>query len=89
MANIEKNKNKFIPMPQDKKEFHRIKYSLKMALRILNGTFEEFNVQQYGTSGFDLEDDSENTSVECWYKPEQPNDEKQIQRDLNLPFIDG
>ena len=28
------------------------------------------------------------TTVECWYKPE-PNEEKKIERDLNLPFDSG
>ena len=75
-------------MPKDKKEYHRIKYSLKMALRIINGTFDDFNVQQYGTSGFNFEDDNEMTTVECWYKPE-PNEKEKIERDLNLPFEKG
>ena len=44
MANLEKKNSEVIPMPKDKKEYHRIKYSLKMALRIINGTFDDFNV---------------------------------------------
>ena len=75
-------------MPKDKKEYHRIKYSLKMALRIINGTFDDFNVQQYGTSGFNFEEDNEMTTVECWYKPE-PNEKEKIERDLNMPFEKG
>ena len=70
MASVEKKNSQVIPMPKDKKEFVRIKYNLKMALRIINGTFEDFKVWQYGTSGFNLEDDSETTTVESWFKPE-------------------
>ena len=70
-SNQEKKNSQVIPMPKDKKEYHRIKYNLKMALRIINGTFDEFKVQQYGTSGFNLEDDNEMTTVESWFKPEQ------------------
>lgn len=58
-------------MPKDTKEFHRIKYSLKMALRVINGKFKKFNVMQYGTSGFNLEDDNDMTTVECWHYSEQ------------------
>ena len=85
MANVDKKNSQVIPMQEDKKEFHRIKYSLKMALRIINGTFKEFEVKQYGTSGFNFEDDNEMTTVECWYKPE-PSEIKKIEKDLNLPF---
>lgn len=71
-SSMEKKNSQVIPMPRDKKEYHRIKYNLKMALRIINGTFDDFKVQQYGTSGFNLEDDNEMTTVESWFKPEQP-----------------
>ena len=44
MASVEKKNSQVIPMPEDKKEHHRIKYSLKMALRIIHGKFDEFKV---------------------------------------------
>ena len=72
-------------MAKDKKEYQRIKYSLKMALRIIDGTFEDFTVEQFGTSGFNLEEDNEMTTVECWYKPEL-HEEKLIESTSNLPF---
>lgn len=31
-----------IDLPEDSKEFKRVKYSLKMALRMINGTFDDF-----------------------------------------------
>ena len=76
-------------MRDDKKEYHRIQYQCKMALRIINGTFSEFSVQQYGTSGFNLEDDNEMTTIECWHRAKDDNQKKQIERDLNLPFEHG
>jgi len=71
-------------LPKDHKEYHRIKYSLKMALRIINGTFDDFEVKQYGTNGFNLEEDNDMTTVECWHKSDQVD--LQIEQDLNLPF---
>ena len=87
MTTAEKKNSSVIPMPKDHKEFHRIKYSLKMALRIINGKFKKFTVMQYGTSGFNLEDDNDMTAVECWHYSEQPD--MQIEQDLNFPFAQG
>lgn len=89
MSTAEKQTSQVIPMPSDKKEFHRIKYSLKMALRVINGRLEDFNVHQYGTSGLNLEDEHEMTTVESWYKTENHNEVQTIERDWNLPFENG
>ena len=58
-----------IDLPADSKEYKRVKYSLKMALRMINGTFEDFKVEQFGQSGINFEDDHDKTTVESWYKP--------------------
>ena len=55
-------------MPEDNKEYHRIKYSLKMALRMINGNLEDFKVWQFANSSNLLQDDLEKTSIESWYK---------------------
>ena len=61
-----------------------MKYSLKMALRMINGTFESFDVDQYGRDV--LDDDFDKTSVECWYMAESSEKDKKIPIELNMPF---
>ena len=57
-----------------------------MALRMINGTFENFEVQQFGNSGGALDDELDKTTVECWYKASDTIEEKKIGIELNLPF---
>lgn len=57
-----------IQMPEESKEYHRIRYSLKMALRLINGSFSTFTVSQFGNTSNVLEDDHEKTTIESWYK---------------------
>ena len=59
-----------IQMPEENKEFQRIKYSLKMALRMINGSFTSFQVSQFGNSGNMMEDDHDKTTIESWYRSE-------------------
>ena len=57
-----------------------------MALRMINGTFEQFDVQQYGNVSA-IDDDIEKTTVECWqYQPHDHREAKKIEDELNLPF---
>lgn len=73
-------------MTKDNREYYRVKYSLKMALRMINGTFEQFDVQQYGNVSA-IDDDIEKTTVECWqYQPHDHREAKKIEDELNLPF---
>lgn len=65
-----------------------MQYSLKMALRMINGTFEELDVYQFGNTGGVLDDDLDKTMVESWYKPADSQEEKRIANELNLPFAE-
>ena len=87
MAQHEKLNRQPIPLTKDKKEYHRIKYSLKMALRMINGTFDQFDVDQYGKDA--LDDDFDKTIVESWYMAENTGEEKdkKIPIEMNLPFL--
>ena len=67
----EKQNRQGLSLSKDSKEFHRVQYSLKMALRMINGTFEQLEVQQLGNTSA-LDDDSDKTTLECWYKPADP-----------------
>ena len=40
-----------------------------MALRMINGTFDQFEVKQYGQGGLSFEEDHEKTTVDAWFKP--------------------
>ena len=40
-----------------------------MALRMINGTFEQFEVKQYGLGGLNFEEDHEKTTVDAWFRP--------------------
>ena len=84
MATHEKQNRQPIPLTKDKKEFHRLKYSLKMALRMINGQFESIEVDQYGKDAVD--DDFDKTTVECWYMAENTEKDKKIPIEMNLPF---
>lgn len=60
-----------------------------MALRMINGTFDQFEVSQFGNSGGAMEDELDQTTVECWYKPLDRGEENKISMELNLPFSSG
>jgi len=56
-----------------------------MALRMINGTFDQFDVDQYGKDVVD--DDFDKTTVECWYQADNNEKDKKIPLELNLPFV--
>lgn len=48
-----------------------MKYSLKLALRMINGSFtDSFQVQQFNQPGINFDNAHDKTTVECWYIPE-------------------
>ena len=67
----------------DDKEYHRVKYSLKMALRMINGSFDEFKVHVSGNSGGVPEEELDKTTIECFYKAKHGEDSK-LPQDLSL-----
>ena len=60
------------------KEYNRIMFSLKMALRMSNGIFDVFEVHKFGQRGINFEEEHEKTTIDCWYVPKSPTDERQI-----------
>ena len=40
-----------------------------MALRMINGTFKDFEVKQYGQGGLNFEEEHEKTTVDAWFRP--------------------
>ena len=57
------------------KEYNRIMFSLKMALRMNNGVFDLFEVHRFGSRGVNFEEEHEKATIECWYKPKNAADE--------------
>ena len=60
-----------------------------MALRMINGTFDQFDVHQFGNSAGSMEDETDKTYIECWYKIEEgklSQAGKLIEDALNYPF---
>jgi hypothetical protein len=55
-----------IPILEENRDYKRIKFSLKMALRMVNGHFSQLNVLQYNQSGINFENSHEKGSVDCW-----------------------
>jgi len=51
---------------EENRDYKRIKFSLKMALRIVNGSFSKLEVFQYNQSGINFENSHEKGSVDCW-----------------------
>jgi len=51
---------------EENKDYKRIKFSLKMALRMVNGSFTKFEVLQYNQSGVNFENSHEKGLVDCW-----------------------
>ena len=70
-------------LPAESKEYKRVRYSLKMALRMINGTFDEFQVQQFGQSGINFEEDHDKTTVEAWFQP-TPDVEQGFDSESNI-----
>lgn len=60
------------------KEYNRIMFSLKAALRMNNGLFDLFEVHKFGLRGINFEEEHEKTTIECWYVPKSGADERQI-----------
>ena len=63
---MRKNQRASMPILEDNREFKRIKYSLKMALRMVNGHFTQFSVQQFNQSGINFDNAHDKTQVESW-----------------------
>ena len=60
------------------KEYNRIMFSLKMALRMSNGVFDVFEVYSFGNRGVNFEEEHEKATIECWYMPKSLADEAEI-----------
>lgn len=65
-----------LPLLEDAPEYKRVKYALKMALRMVNAHFSGFTVMQFNQPGIIFDKDNERTSVECWRKAEDSNKEQ-------------
>jgi hypothetical protein len=53
-----------------KKESRPILYSLKLALRMLNGQFTDTKIFQVNTSSLSFDQKfKEKITLDCWYKP--------------------
>jgi hypothetical protein len=59
----------------DVTEFKRVKYSLKMALRMVNANFSQFQVWQFNQPGILSEKDNDRTTVECWVRADDQQKE--------------
>lgn len=55
-----------------------------MALRMINGTFDQFEIDQYGKDV--LDEDLKKTTVECWHMSENSEKDKKIPIECNMPF---
>jgi hypothetical protein len=64
-----KNKRQPIQVNEDQREYKRIKYSLKMALRMVNGHFTQFNILQYNTNLVDRNNNYDKVEVDSWFVP--------------------
>lgn len=70
---------------KDKPLYHHMKYSLKMALRMINGSFEGFELYNFSNSGVNLDEESEKNVIEAWYIAD-PHSEKQIMDGTKIPL---
>ena len=62
-----KDQKALLTLREESQEYKRVKYSLKLALRMINGSFSEnFQVQQFNQSGINFENAHDKTTVECW-----------------------
>ena len=66
---------------KDSKEYNRIKFSLKMALRMSNGVFDQFEIKKYRERGVNFEEEHDKATIECWYVPKSQFDAEQIRQD--------
>ena len=60
------------------KEYNRIMFNLKMALRMSNGVFDFFEIHKFVESGINFELEHEKATIECWYVPKSQAQERQI-----------
>ena len=57
---------------------------------MINGHFTKFSVHQYGNSSNILEDNREETAIECWHKAKENSSEgHDINSTGKLPFKDN
>ena len=61
---------------------------------MINGTFDEFQVQGFGQSNINFDEDHEKTTVEAWYRPSSDvggdfDSESQIYKNQGMLFANG
>ena len=71
------------------KEYNRIMFSLKMALRMSNGVFDMFEVHSFSNRGVNFEEEHEKTTIECWFMPGCAAAEQEIFEEQGLLIREG
>eukprot|EP00347_Sterkiella_histriomuscorum_P006480 403352607 len=63
------DKRSWIIINKNTETYRKIQYSLKLSLRMLNGRFENFNIQQINTTTLNFDQKfKDKVTLDCWYK---------------------
>ena len=73
-------KKNWLPVSKNSETYRRIQYSLKLSLRMLNGRFDQFTVQQVNSSSLSFDQKyKDKIALECWYRPQNDDHDYVLQ----------
>lgn len=65
------DRRSWIVINKNTETYRKIQYSLKLSLRMLNGRFENFTIQQINTTTLNFDQKfKDKVTLDCWYKTE-------------------
>ncbi len=68
MSKVQDRRN-WIVVNKNSETYRRIQYQLKLSLRMLNGRFENFTINQINSSSLNFDQKfKDKVTLECWYK---------------------
>ena len=79
-SRIYREKKKPMALKADDTEYKRVKYSLKMAMGLINAEMNGIEIEQYNQKSFNFQAGAEKTTVECWVRADSKYNSHQQQK---------